>query len=213
MLVKLFGETPAGPGRYSPTLAMATSLRSFLGIASAVLVAFVACGGQTSSTSKGAANLAASGMPESDAAPPYRDLNGASDAGCESVSDAGDAGCEQQLDDGGSSVPQLTCAAMTASPPRSAAISGKNSTVVLVTSTTSDDFSSEYDLGLPAGTPVCFVAMAGQFTVELRPPPVPGVDASASKSSPYSFAIYTESPWRVTEIGTAPTLPTPGCSN
>jgi hypothetical protein len=100
---------------------------------------------------------------------------------------------------------------MTASPPRSATIPGKNSTVVLVASTTSDDINSDYSLGLPAGTPVCFVAMAGQFTVELQPPPVPGVDAGAPKSSPYSFAIYTESPWRVTEIGTAPTLPTPGC--
>ncbi|MGO9835241.1 MAG: hypothetical protein ACLP1X_13595 [Polyangiaceae bacterium] len=92
---------------------------------------------------------------------------------------------------------------MTASPPSQ----NPHSTVVLVDSTTSDKIDPNYDLGLPAGTPVCFVSMAGQVTVPT--PPSVGADASAPTYS-YSFVIFTESPWRVTESGATPTPPTPG---
>jgi hypothetical protein len=80
------------------------------------------------------------------------------------------------------------------------------STVVLVASTTSDKINPNYDLGLPAGTPVCFVSSTGQFTLPTGPSPV---DASATTVK-YSFEIFTESPWRVTESGLQPTPPTPG---
>jgi hypothetical protein len=107
-------------------------------------------------------------------------------------------GCQQQLN-GGSSIPKCTCAAMTASPPSS----NSHSTVELVASTTSDKIAPDYDLGLPAGTQVCFVAMAGQVTVSSPA----GVSAT---TYPYSFAIFTESPWTLTESGATPTQPTPG---
>jgi hypothetical protein len=84
---------------------------------------------------------------------------------------------------------------MTASAP-----SGR--TVLLVASTTSDKLDPNYDVGLPAGTQVCFVSMAGQVTV----PSPPGATAT---TYPYSFAIFTESPWRLTESGATPTQPTP----
>jgi hypothetical protein len=116
--------------------------------------------------------------------------------GTAASSDSG-SGCEQQLN-GGLSIPQCTCAAMTAS-----ATSG--STVVLVASTTSDKINPNYDLGLPAGTPVCFVAATGQFTLPTGPSPV---DASATTVK-YSFEIFTESPWRLAENGLQPTQPTP----
>jgi hypothetical protein len=116
-------------------------------------------------------------------------------AGTAASSDSG-SGCEQQLN-GGLSIPQCTCAAMAASAP-------SGSTVVLVASTTSDKINPNYDLGLPAGTPVCFVSMKGEFTIPT--PPVDEGDASA----PYAFVIYTESPWRVVESGDVPTQPTPG---
>jgi hypothetical protein len=109
------------------------------------------------------------------------------------------SGCQQQLN-GGLSIPQCTCAAMTASPPSN----NPQSTVVLVASTTSDKLDPNYDVGLQAGTQVCFVAMDGQVTVTSPPP---GVNAP---TYPYSFAIFTESPWRLTESGATPTAPTPG---
>jgi hypothetical protein len=90
---------------------------------------------------------------------------------------------------------------MTASAP-------SGSTVVLVASTTSDKINPNYDLGLPAGTPVCFVAMTGQFTLPSGPSPGPA-DASATTVM-YSFEIFTESPWRLAEDGLQPTPPTPG---
>jgi len=122
-------------------------------------------------------------------------------AGTAASSDSG-SGCEQQLN-GGLSIPQCTCAAMAASAP-------SGSTVVLVASTTSDKINGNYDLGLPAGTPVCFVAMTGQFTLPTGPSPGPSpVDASATTVK-YSFGIYTESPWRLTEDGLQATQPTPG---
>lgn len=120
-------------------------------------------------------------------------------AGTAASSDSG-SGCEQQLN-GGLSIPQCTCAAMTASAP-------SGSTVVLVASTKSDKINPNYDLGLPAGTPVCFVAATGQFTLPSGPGPSP-VDASATTVK-YSFEIFTESPWRVAESGLQPTQPTPG---
>jgi hypothetical protein len=119
-------------------------------------------------------------------------------AGTVASSDSG-SGCEQQMN-GGLGTAQCTCAAMTASAP-------SGSTVVLVASTTSDQINSNYDLGLPAGTPVCFVASVGQVTV--TGPPSTAVDASAI-TYPYSFVIYTESPWMVAESGAVPTPPTPG---
>jgi hypothetical protein len=82
------------------------------------------------------------------------------------------------------------------------------STVVLVASTTSDKINPNYDLGLPAGTPVCFVAATGQFTLPSGPSPGP-VDASATTVK-YAFEIFTESPWRLAENGLQPTQPTPG---
>jgi hypothetical protein len=106
--------------------------------------------------------------------------------------------CEQQSN-GGLSISQCTCAAMTASAP-----SGR--TVLIVASTTSDKLDPNYDVGLPAGTQVCFVSMAGQVTVE-GPPSPSGATATTYN---YSFAIYTESPWRLTEDGATPTQPTPG---
>jgi hypothetical protein len=120
-------------------------------------------------------------------------------AGTAASSDSG-SGCEQQLN-GGLSIPQCTCAAMTASAP-------SGSTVVLVASTTSDKLDPNYDVGLPAGTPVCFVAMTGQFTLPSGPRLSP-VDASATTVK-YSFEIFTESPWRLTEDGLQSTQPTPG---
>lgn len=121
-------------------------------------------------------------------------------AGSAASSDSG-AGCEQQLN-GGLSLPQCTCAAMTASAP-------PDRTVVLVDSTTSDMINPNYDLGLPAGTPVCFVAMTGQVTIPS--PPSAEVDAGATTFN-YSFAIYTESPSKLTlsENGAEATLPAPG---
>jgi hypothetical protein len=107
------------------------------------------------------------------------------------------SGCEQQLN-GGSSVSQCTCAAMTASPPSS----NPHSTVELVASTTSDKLDPNYDVGLPAGTPVCFVAMQGEVSVS-------GPSGSAA-TYPYSFAIFTESPWTLTEGGATASQPTPG---
>jgi hypothetical protein len=91
---------------------------------------------------------------------------------------------------------------MTASPPSQ----NTHSTVVLVDSTTSDKIEPDYDLGLPAGTPVCFVSMAGQVTVPT--PPTVGADASAPTYG-YSFAIFTESPWSLAESGATPAPPTP----
>jgi hypothetical protein len=87
---------------------------------------------------------------------------------------------------------------MTASAP-----SGR--TVLLVASTTSDKLDPDYDVGLPAGTQVCFVSMAGQVTIP-SPSLPPGTTAATYN---YSFVIYTESPWRVTESGATPTQPTP----
>jgi hypothetical protein len=87
---------------------------------------------------------------------------------------------------------------MAASPPSANA----NSTVLLVDSTTSDQIDPNYDLGLPAGTPVCFVSMAGQVSVS-------GPTGTAT-TEPYSFAIFIESPWRLSENGATPTQPTPG---
>jgi hypothetical protein len=89
---------------------------------------------------------------------------------------------------------------MTASAP-------SGSTVVLVASTTSDKLDPNYDVGLPAGTPVCFVATTGQFTLPSGPSLSP-VDASATTVK-YSFEIFTESPWRLTEDGLQPRQPTP----
>ena len=109
------------------------------------------------------------------------------------------SGCMQQMN-GGLNVQQCTCEAMTAMPPNQ----NPNSKVLIVDSTTSDQIDPDYDLGLPAGTPVCFVSMKGEFTIPT--PPVDEGDASA----PYAFVIYTESPWRVVESGDVPTQPTPG---
>jgi hypothetical protein len=103
------------------------------------------------------------------------------------------SGCMQQMN-GGLNVQQCTCEAMTAMPPSQ----NPNSKVLIVDSTTSDQIDPDYDLGLPAGTPVCFVSMAGQVTV----PSPPAVDADASAPTyNYSFVIYTESPWSVAESG------------
>jgi hypothetical protein len=113
---------------------------------------------------------------------------------------SGDAGC-QQVANGGSSLQQCTCAAMSASPPGE----GTNMKVVLVESTTSDQIDPDYDLGLPAGTAVCFVGMTGQFT---HSSPAQLGDASVP-AEPYAFAIFTESPWSVVEAGETPTQPTP----
>ena len=88
---------------------------------------------------------------------------------------------------------------MTAMPPSQ----NSNSKVLIVDSTTSDQIDPDYDLGLPAGTPVCFVAATGQFTLPSGPGPSP-VDASATTVK-YSFQIFTESPWRSTEDGLQPT--------
>jgi hypothetical protein len=88
---------------------------------------------------------------------------------------------------------------MTASAP-----SGR--TVLLVASTTSDKLDPDYDVGLPAGTQVCFVSMAGQVTPPSPPSLPPG---TAATTYDYSFVIYTESPWSVTESGATPTQPTP----
>jgi hypothetical protein len=112
------------------------------------------------------------------------------------------SGCVQQSN-AGLSIQQCTCAAMTASPPSQ----NPHSTVVLVDSTTSDKIDLNYDLGLPAGTPVCFVSMAGLVTVSA--PPSVGADASAPTFE-YSFAIFAESPWMLTESGATATQPTPG---
>jgi hypothetical protein len=109
------------------------------------------------------------------------------------------SGCEEQLN-GGMRIPQCTCAAMSASPPSE----NPHSTVLLVASTTSDKLDPRYDVGLPAGTPVCFVAMAGQVSISS-----PGPGSSATTYN-YSFAIFYESPWRLTESGATPTQPTPG---
>ena len=87
---------------------------------------------------------------------------------------------------------------MTASSPSS----NPHSTVVLVASTTSDKLDPNYDVGLPAGTPVCFVAMQGQITVSGPP--------GSAATYPYSFAIFTESPWTLTESGATAAQPTPG---
>jgi hypothetical protein len=115
------------------------------------------------------------------------------------------SGCVQQSN-GGLSVQQCTCAAVIASLP-----SSSRSTVVLVDSTTADQISPYYDLGLPAGTPVCFVGMKGEFTVTGPSPPPAADDASSSASVtfPYSIVIYTESPWRVVESGEQLQQPTP----
>jgi hypothetical protein len=112
------------------------------------------------------------------------------------------SGCMQQSN-GGLSVQQCTCTAMTASPPSQ----NPHSTVLIVDSTTSDQIDPGYDLGLPAGTPVCFVSMAGQ--VPGGTSPFVGADASAPTFN-YSFAIYTESPWRVVEAGANSMPLTPG---
>ena len=88
--------------------------------------------------------------------------------------------------------------------------SNSQSTVDLVVSTTSDKLDPKYDVGLPAGTPVCFVAMQGQVTVSGPPSPPSSPPGSNAKTYEYSFAIFTESPWRLTESGATPTRPTPG---
>jgi hypothetical protein len=76
-----------------------------------------------------------------------------------------------------------------------------------VYSTTSDAINPNYDLGLPSGTPVCFVSEGGEFQI----PSPPSIDTDASATTyPYGFVIYTESPWRVVESGSGPTLQTPG---
>ena len=87
----------------------------------------------------------------------------------------------------------------------SAPTSNPQSTVDLVVSTTSDKLDPNYDVGLPAGTPVCFVAVKGQVTVS-----GPGPVGSSATTYNYSFAIFTESPWRLTESGATVTQPTPG---
>jgi hypothetical protein len=72
---------------------------------------------------------------------------------------------------------------------------------------------SLYELGLPAGTPVCFVGLKGEFTITgPSPSPPPAADdasSSASVTFPYSIVIYTESPWRVVESGEQLQQPTP----
>jgi hypothetical protein len=103
--------------------------------------------------------------------------------------------CQQQVDEGGVSLAQCTCASMVAS-----AASG--TTVLAVYATTSDAINANYDLGLPAGTPVCFVAESGEFTHSAPP-------GGSTGPSPYAFVIYTESPWSVVESGSGSTLPTP----
>jgi hypothetical protein len=97
---------------------------------------------------------------------------------------------------------------MTASPPSS----NPHSTVELVASTTSDKLDPNYDVGLPAGTQVCFVAMQGQVTVVGPPSPAKNGTSPGSSATTYnySFAIFTESPWRLTESGATATQPTPG---
>lgn len=146
--------------------------------------------------------LNAQGGPPSDASP-QADAGSASNAGCP----PSDAGCEQRLDEGGVSTPQCTCAAMTALVKSEAQPDGSCATaVLLVESTTSDDINPNYDLGLPAGTPVCFVAKSGEFFQTLLPPTA----VSEPPPAPYAFAIYTDSPWRVVEDGRSSTLPTPG---
>ncbi len=87
---------------------------------------------------------------------------------------------------------------MASSPPTS----NPQSTVDLVVSTTSDKLDPNYDVGLPAGTQVCFVAMQGQVTVSGPP--------GSDTTYPYSFAIFTESPWTLIEGGATATQPTPG---
>ena len=91
---------------------------------------------------------------------------------------------------------------MTASPPLARGATPQ-STVFLVASTTSDKLDPEYDVGLPAGTQVCFVGMDGQVTVS-------GPLGASPTTYPYSFSIFTESPWGLTESGATPTQPTPG---
>ena len=75
--------------------------------------------------------------------------------------------------------------------------------VLAVYSATSGDINPNYDLGLPAGTPVCFVSESGAFTHSAPPGGNTGPD-------PYGFVIYTESPWMVVESGSRSTIPTPG---
>ena len=82
---------------------------------------------------------------------------------------------------------------MTSSPPTS----NPHSMVDLVVSTTSDKLDPDYDVGLPAGTQVCFVAMKGQVTVS--------GPLGSGATDPYSFAIFIESPWRLTEAGATAT--------
>jgi hypothetical protein len=121
---------------------------------------------------------------------------GPSDA---AVDTSSTSSCEQQLNDGGLSLAQCTCAAMTASTP-------SGTTVLAVYSTTSDDINPNYDLGLPSGTPVCFVSESGEFQI----PSPPSIDTDASATTyPYGFVIYTESPWRAVESGSGPTLQAP----
>jgi hypothetical protein len=119
---------------------------------------------------------------------------GGAGAGPSSGSGSG-SGCMQQSN-GGLSVQQCTCAAMTAAPPSQ----NPQSKVLIVDSTTSDQIDPDYDLGLPSGTPVCFVSMAGQVSVPTPPIAGAGADASALPFD-YSFAIFTESPWRGVESG------------
>jgi hypothetical protein len=110
------------------------------------------------------------------------------------------SGCQPQLDDGGLSLAQCTCASVTAS-------ASSGTTVLAVYSTTSDAINPNYDLGLPSGTPVCFVSEGGEFQI----PSPPSIDTDASATTyPYGFVIYTESPWRVVESGSGPTLQSPG---
>ena len=99
---------------------------------------------------------------------------------------------------GGMSIQPCTCAAVNAS-----LVGGPqpHATVLLVDSTTADKLDPNYDLGLPAGTPVCFIAMKGEVNVDSP--------NGSSTTFPYSFQIYEESPWRISESGATPTQPTP----
>jgi hypothetical protein len=90
---------------------------------------------------------------------------------------------------------------MTASAP-------SDSTVLLVDSTTSDKIDPNYDLGLAAGIPVCFVARTGTFPAP-SPPPGPSPGDAGATAYKYSFAIFTEAPWGLVESGLTSSQPTP----
>jgi hypothetical protein len=154
----------------------------------AALLAVAACGGKTGQEVASDGGPADSGNIEAGGS--MDDTGTSAESGSDASAEAG--GCEE-VDNGGLLVPQCTCSWMITNL-SGAAASTSPVTVNRVTTTVSQDIDPSWDLGLPAGVPVCLVDITGSFDI-------PGPPGGADVTGTLGFKIYRDQPWTLLEFG------------